>query len=393
MQIFDLEHELSNKITSKRLRSWRWTTSASCVRKNAIQGFAPIKKPELGDLALVQVISIGATSVIEESSGGRLSIFPGSVFVGAFANRYAPDEFEGIVPEQLDDSLIIDLLNVGGTLGRVLSGNSRIGEPTKVKLLAFLKDKDDNIANTLNYSVKTSAPRKKKTNNKLIIVTGTSMNSGKSNTAKAITYALTTAGKTVVAGKVTGTAAKRDILLMKTAGAIEVCDFTNFGYPSTYLLPEDKLLELFWSIYRYLDTHCDKDGYIVLEIADGIFQREAEILLNNSDIKSSIDYLAFSCCDSLSAVAGIERLENKMDLRVSAISGPAANSPLGLREIKRFFKTVPAFNNMILDVTQISKTFSDVKPQEEEMEILPEAVVPEEALNITPQQSSLNPLK
>lgn len=375
MQQFILKQELSTKITPERLRSWRWSTAASNIPKKSITGFMPIGNPLLGDLALVQVISIGSHSVIEESTGGRLSIFPGSIFVGTFGNRYAPDEYEGVIPDKLDENNTVDLLNVGGVIGKVLSGNSIKGEATKLKVLAFLKDKNEKIANTLNYPIKSEENSNKPKNCNLIVVTGTSMNSGKSNTAKAITYSLTCAGKSVVAGKVTGTAAKKDILLMKTAGAIEVCDFTSFGYPSTYLLDHEKMLNLFWDIYNYLKNKSEDNGYIVLEIADGIFQREAEILLNNQTIKDTIDYLAFSCCDSLSAVAGIERIENKIGIKVSAISGPAANSKLGHNEIRRFFTKVPIFNNMILDVQSIAEIFTKEPKNKEEIDILPESII------------------
>ena len=277
MKSFDLEKELNKKITPKRMRSWRWPTCVSAIPKNHIQGFADIQNPSLGDVALAQVISIGSHINIEQTLGGPLSIFPGTVLVGSFANRYAPDVFEGVIPDELDDSLEIDLLNAGGVFGKVISRNSAKGVPTKLKLLGFLKNKDGKIINTLDYSFKTKKNVAEKKKKKVIVVTGTSMNSGKSNTAKAIVYALTSSGHSVVAGKVTGSAAKKDIWLMKTAGATDVCDFTDFGYPSTYLLSQDQTFELFWNIFSFLTEKCEKDGYIVLEIADGILQRETEI--------------------------------------------------------------------------------------------------------------------
>ena len=374
MKSFDLEKELNKKITPKRMRSWRWPTCVSAIPKNHIQGFADIQKPSLGDVALAQVISIGSHINIEQTLGGPLSIFPGTVLVGSFANRYAPDVFEGVIPDELDDSLEIDLLNAGGVFGKVISRNSAKGVPTKLKLLGFLKNKDGKIINTLDYSFKTKKNVAEKKKKKVIVVTGTSMNSGKSNTAKAIVYALTSSGHSVVAGKVTGSAAKKDIWLMKTAGATDVCDFTDFGYPSTYLLSQDQTFELFWNIFSFLTEKCEKDGYIVLEIADGILQRETEFLLGNPKIKELIDYLVFSCCDSLSAIAGVERISNKFGLEVCAVSGPAANSPLGLREMKTSLKEMPTFNNMILDVNAIIDVFTETTKKEKEAIIIPEVI-------------------
>jgi hypothetical protein len=374
MKSFELEKELSKKITPKRMRSWRWPTCVSAIPENHIQGFADIQKPSLGDVALVQVISVGSHDTIEQTLGGPLSIFPGTVLVGAFANRYAPDVFEGIIPESFDESLEIDLLNAGGVLGEVVSRNSAKGLPSKVKLLAFLKDKNGKIINTLNYTFKTKNNQHEKKSKKVIVVTGSSMNSGKSNTAKAIVYGLTSSGHNVVAGKITGSAAKKDIWLMKTAGATDVCDFTDFGYPSTYLLSEEKTFELFWNIYSYLNEKSERNGYIVLEIADGILQRETEFLLSQPKIKEIIDYLVFSCCDSLSAIAGVQHISNKFGLEVCAISGPSANSPLGLREMKSSLKEMTTFNNMVLDVNSIIDVFTDTTKKEKEEIINPEAI-------------------
>ena len=382
MKAFDLTLEIGKKINSKRMRPWRWTTCASSVSPKKVDTFAKFRTPQMGDLVLAQVVSVGAHNVLEEASGSRLSIFPGSVFVGAFGNRYAPDQFEGKIPESLHVDAEVDLLSVGGVLGEVVSANSQIPEPTKCKVLSFLQDKEGNILNTLTHSKFESKKLKKKNEPKLIIVTGSTMNAGKSNTAKAIVYALTAAGESVAAGKVTGTAAKKDVLLMRTAGALEVCDFVDLGYPSTYLIDEGELLEVFWNIYTYLSSFCEKDGYIVLEFADGIFQKEVEMLLNNQEIKDATSHFVFSCSDSLSAVAGVSRLKNDFEINVSAISGPSANSPLALQEVRRFLEEVPAFNNMVLDVPTIAQIFtaSKIQTQEkverkaEQIEVSPETV-------------------
>lgn len=362
MKDFKLDQEVNKKISSKRMRTWRWTTAVSCVPKKAVSRFLQPRAPKLGDLGLVRVTSLGAHQVVENASGSRLAIFPGSVLVVAFANRYAPDEFEGEVPAEICKEL--DLLNAGGTIGKVLSGNSTIGLPTKLEVLGFLGDENDCVLNTLSHCKepkKISAPVELD-NRKLVIITGTSMNSGKSNSAKAVVYALTSAGKSVSAGKVTGTASKKDALLMKTAGAIETCDFVDFGYPSTYKIGREKLEELFWSMVAYLKSKTERDGFIVIEIADGIMQPETEMILSNKKITEAVAHFVFSCVDSLSAIAGHEQMLKRFDIEISAISGPSANSSLGIKEVRRFLPMVPTFNNMILDVATTASIFLKDKP-------------------------------
>ncbi len=384
MKAFNLKEEIGSKITPKRMRPWRWTTAASCVPEKVIHTFSDLKKPELGDLVLAQVISVGAHNQLEEASGSRLSIFPGTVFVGVFGNRYAPDQFEGLIPDTLPEDEVIDLLSVGGVLGEVISSNSQIREPTKCKILSFLSNKNGERINTRDFAAFNPPKPNKQSKPRLIIVTGSTMNSGKSNTAKAIVYSLTAAGETVAAGKVTGTAAKKDVLLMRTAGALEVCDFCDFGLPSTYLLSEESLFSLFWRIYDYLSSACGKNGFVVLEFADGIFQKEVELLLSNSDIQSLTSHFVFSCSDSLSAIAGVNRLKNDFGIAVSAISGPSANSPLALKEVRRFLKDIPAFNNMVLDVPTIAQIFAVEKIQTQaKVEVRAESIeVPPETMPI-----------
>ncbi len=351
-------------IDIKCRETWRWPTATLRIPHDTICGFAPVRKPCFGDVALCQVTSIGSTSFIENKDGCNMSIFANTLILGVFAPRYAADEFEGEIPSTLKAGDEICLLNRGGTIGNVKSKNSQFGEPTKVVVLSFLKDKDGEILNTLNYGKVSNRTinLNPEVDRNLIVVVGTSMNAGKSSTAKAVVYGLAANGHSVVAGKTTGQAARRDSLLMKSAGASEVTDFVDYGYPSTYMLPQHQLNDLFWDMYGDLHQAAGPGGYIVLEFADGIYQRETAMLLSNMEIKRRISHVVFSCCDSLSAVAGVKTLRRAFGLETTAISGPAANSGLGLSEVGQFLPRLPAFNNMVMDSEVIASLFTEKRP-------------------------------
>lgn len=340
------------------ISSLRFSTATSCVPKTAIAGTAPIQKPAFGDMALVRVVSLGGHINLEQEFGQRFPIFVGSEFVAVFANRYAPDQYEGVIPESLNNP-VIDLFNGGGTIGTVLNRNTSIGEPTKVEVIAFFQDANGKIINTLDYGLPKPARllNKKQDDKTLIVITGSSMNAGKSHTAKMIIYGLTQAGKHVVAGKITGTAAKKDILLMQAAGAQTVVDFTSFGFPSTYKISEEQLTTIFWRMYTHLNAACPKGGYIVLEIADGVLEEEAYTLLSNFEITETIDHLVFSARDALSAFAGICMAKEEFDMEIVAVSGPIANSPLAVRELHMLLPDMPVFHNQILDAKTIESVF------------------------------------
>ena len=78
-----------------------------------------------------------------------------------------------------------------------------------------------------------------------ILVIGTSMNSGKTTAAGTCCSALSSGGVPLAASKITGTAGRKDILLMRDAGAEVYNDFNELGYPSTYLLEADELMRIF----------------------------------------------------------------------------------------------------------------------------------------------------
>jgi tRNA threonylcarbamoyladenosine modification (KEOPS) complex Cgi121 subunit len=352
------QKKVSSSLNHHQIQSLRYTTAVSCVPKTAFHGTAPLQKPVFGDVALVRVVSIGGLANLEQEFGQRFPMFVGTEFVGVFANRYAPDQYEGLVSTSLDNP-IIELLNPGGTIGTVLSRNTTIGEPTKVEVIAFFQDAHGKIINTLDYGIPTPSRLldRKQEDKTLIVITGSSMNAGKSHTAKMIVYGLTQAGKNVVAGKITGTAAKKDILLMQAAGAKTVVDFTSFGFPSTYKISEDQLTTLFWRMYTHLNAQCPKGGYIVLEIADGVLEEEAYTLLSNFEITETIDHLVFSARDALSAFAGVCMAKEEFDMEIVAVSGPIANSPLAVRELHMLLPEMPVFHNMILDAKTIEAVF------------------------------------
>ena len=185
----------------------------------------------------------------------------------------------------------------------------------------------------------------------MVLVCGTSMNSGKSMAAAACCWALSSAGYSVRASKVTGTASLKDILHMNDAGADYYADFTYLGFPSTYLLSETELM----NIFNILDMKyaSNTKNYWVVEFADGIIQRETGKLLLSEAVRSRIHRLIFCAADTFGAIGGLEVLKNRYDLEPHAISGICSSSPLHIRELSEFTK-IPVFNSANPDRNQIT---------------------------------------
>lgn len=286
--------------------------------------------PRVGDLVLAEVVSVGKNTRIEARNGNSYHLFEGDRVVGVFGNRYATEQFEGYVPS--GPVAECDMLSIGGLCGELTSSHLAVARPTRLRVLGSVTGHEGEPLNTRDFAL---SPLEDPAGRRaaVIVSVGSSMDSGKTHTAGTISRALVRAGHRVAAAKITGTAAGKDARFFESCGASPVFDFTHAGYPSTYMLGLDALL----GVYRSLVSHMlsgDPD-YVVLEIADGILQRETRMLLESGEFRSGVDHLFFSCGDSLSAGGGIRVLE-RYGITPRAISGALTQSELAIRETEEF---------------------------------------------------------
>ncbi len=313
------------------------------IEKKSMAGYLAMDKPpEIGDLVYGKVETIGQHDQLENKWARIHKINSGSRSVFVFGNRYAPDYYEGIIPKEMENK--VDLLARSGLVGNVTYKNDNVKDPTQVRILGYVVDKNEQVLNTHNFSrINPKVQRKKEPRAKLILVVGTAMNSGKSQTAAACCWALSTAGYTVRASKITGTASLKDILYMEDCGASAVTDFTYFGYPSTYMLNEAELLDIFDKTDLKIGNN--SKNFWVVEIADGILQRETAMLLQSPSVKKRIHKLIFAAHDGMGAIGGVRILKDKFGLTPDGISGVCSSSPLALRELSEY-SDKPIFNNL-----------------------------------------------
>ncbi len=292
------------------------------------------RKPETGDLVFGEVNSLGQHRFLESISSRLHALNDRTLAIFVFGNRYAPDYYEGFVPGEWQDE--VDLIAQSGIVGNVVNRNDTKADPTKVRLLGYVCDGNGEVINTRRGNLLTPrrTVREGGRRARLILCIGTSMNSGKSNAAAACCYALTSAGKKVRAAKVTGTACHKDILLMQDNGADHVADFTYLGHPTTYMLSEEELMNIFTVIdLKYGNNPAN---YLVIEFADGILQRETAMLLKNPLVLSRIHKVVFCAQDAFGAIGGVRVLKERFGLVPAAISGVCSSSPLALRELAEF---------------------------------------------------------
>jgi len=285
--------------------------------------------PAIGDVALAEVKQIGKNTALELNNGRRCALHTGDLLAVAFGNRYATMQFEGYARVQDEHC---DLLSMGGLCGLVASKHDGVSEPTKLRILGAIGDQHRNRLRSVNFALPSAeSPGRIR----VAVVCGTSMDAGKTHTVVCTIKGLRKQGFRVAGVKLTGSATGRDTWNMLDAGACVALDFTDGGWPSTYLCSREQLLHL----YHLLIGHARERGaeWVVVEIADGLLQVETAALLNSPQFRSTVDHFLFAAGEPMAAVGGVGMLR-KWGIEPLAVSGVVSMSPLNIREVEAAVK-------------------------------------------------------
>lgn len=282
--------------------------------------------PRPGDLVLARIDELGQHPRLELRDGRRAQLFPGDAVVVCYGNRYAPDQFEAEVPPDLSPC---QLVAAGGVAARVLSRHASISAATTITPLGLLGDDQGRPLNLRRWRLRAGSQQRSARAPLTVAVVGTSMNSGKTTMAADVARGLVGAGFAVGAAKITGTGAGGDRWLLEDAGADPVLDFVDAGYASTYKISGAELERIFATLTSQLAAA--RVDAVVLEVADGIFQIEAAMLLRSARFAAGVDHLLFAAVDAAGAAAGVAHLASHGH-DVAAIGGKVSSSPLGARE-------------------------------------------------------------
>jgi hypothetical protein len=307
--------------------AWAFTTRR--VDRGACGLDREVKVPMAGDLVLARVDVIGYHSELQLPDGRRKHLFIGDEIVLAYGNRYAPNRFEAVVPKTLGPC---QLVAAGGVAGRALSWHASLSKSaTQITPLGLLTGPNGDPVNLRDHALPTvdHAPT---LHPPTIAVVGTTMDSGKTQSAAYLVKGLTHAGRRVGYAKVTGTGSGGDTWFLKDAGADPVLDFTDAGLASTYLVPPAGMRRVFLTLMAHL-ARSGVDA-IVLEIADGVLQGETEALLESSLFGGMVDGVLFTACDAMGAVGGVAWLKHR-NLPPIGLGGVLTSSPLQRREASK----------------------------------------------------------
>lgn len=295
-------------------------------------------RPFSGDVVLASVHEIGKQRKIEQPSGRRAQLVVGDEIIVCYGSRYAPDQYEAVVSEDLG---LCDLIAAGGMAAREINRHDRMPPPTKIMPVGLIGDADGNRLNLWRYRVNADPCERPI---KVILVVGTAMNSGKTFTAASLIYSFKPTHLRVAGIKATGTGSGGDVFLFEDLGADVAMDFTDGGLSGTYLIPDEEIERVVLGLINHAARlHCD---VAIVEIADGLRHRETATLLRSRRLLHSVSGVVLAAYDSMGAKAGVDLL-CEWGYEVIAVSGQLTRSPLMMRE------ALSAINCPIFTASQI----------------------------------------
>lgn len=288
-----------------------------------------------GDVVILKIVSepVEKLKFLRDKKGKKWKYVQGDIILSALSNRYAPTRMRAEIPKHLKNGDMINILEYGGTAGVI----KELAPDYKKVYAEFLGFPTINgkIVNVKDFSIE---EKEVKYTPKLIISVGVLENCGKTTTCMSLTQGLTDLGYRVCAGKVSGLGNVADTMKSMEKGAIKVLDIIDAGCPSTVGLSHYELDEVFLKIYSNLAL--EKPDFIIIEIADGITQRETNMLVNSKVLKKFDPVFVVSVNDPVGAF-GAKVMMNH--LPILFFSGRGTTTEMGRTEISET-TGIQAFN-------------------------------------------------
>ena len=283
-------------------------------------------------------------NTVEDLAGRLVSLRKGDVLAGTLGSRRALRGYAGEVPPHIAVGDTIDVLNLGGVLGRCTSANPDIGPPFAAEVLgavlAFpaLGDRVGRPAHIRDGAIPSShvleieAP--------VVYIAGTCMNAGKTVAATELVRGLSRNGLRVAAAKLTGVSLMRDTLAMQDAGAVAAVTFNDAGAASTHAgmtVPVAK------GLFNHLQRTVRPD-VIVAELGDGILgEYGVQDILRDRELAAAGHAWVMAAPDPVGCWGADQLMRNTYGLPITVLTGPATDNQVG-RDYISAALGIPAHN-------------------------------------------------
>jgi hypothetical protein len=296
---------------------------------------------EEGVVIVVEVLNNKSTyNTLELTSGRMAKVAKGDIVVGALGHRRALFGYSGHIPAQVQAGDILQMLNIGGVIGRCDSINPDKGSPFDCRVLGvvlsfpYLGERIGVPARAGHKRLDTGAHGVP-----IVALAGSCMEAGKTAAACAMISRMRHHRLTVDAFKATGVSLRRDILAMEDAGARRTAIFTDLGVVTTSRANGPALTRTMLT-----ELSAGRPDIIVFELGDGLLGTYGvDAILECPDIRSALTGVVLSANDPVAAWGGVKLLRERFSIEPCVVTGPATDNQVGV-EIIREQSGVAAFN-------------------------------------------------
>ncbi|MDH5722873.1 MAG: hypothetical protein OEY94_06095 [Alphaproteobacteria bacterium] len=318
---------------------------------------------EMGQVYAAEILEDKSIYNEMELPSGRMSkLKKGDIIAVALGERMALKGFVGQLPKTLSPDDVIHLLNFGGIAGECTSANTKeVGDPLRIRILGAIARKNKPL--NINQKAIYQPQKNMKSKVPIIIVTGTSMDSGKTTVATEITKTLTRMGMKLAGAKLTGVGAMRDLYKMQDYGIYNAVSFVDAGIPSTANIDDQTMIDVAYGALDYLSR--DNPDAIIVEFGDGLMGRYGvNAILSAPEIQKNVR-LHIGCASDPVGAIGLAQGCKEIGLPIDVISGPVTDNTVGKTIVKDKLGVIAynAFNptNEWIDLV-ISRWLQDFKP-------------------------------
>lgn len=289
---------------------------------------------EEGRILAVRILTDKSSySTVEDVAGRMMQVRAGDILAGTLGSRRALRGYAGEVPSSLAVGDTIQVLNLGGILGRCTSVNPDIGPPFSAEVLGAVltfPDLGDRVGTPASIrggaippadSLEAPAP--------IVYVVGTCMNAGKTVAATELVRGLARRGFRVGAAKLTGVSLMRDTLSMLDAGAIAALTFNDAGVASTH--PGQTVGVAKGLIARLSGRQSGSPDVIVAELGDGILgEYGVQDILMDPELMAAGAAHVMAAPDPVACWGALELYRERFKLPIAVFTGPATDNQVGL---------------------------------------------------------------
>lgn len=313
------------KVTLDKIAST--TRNAKLPREVLLSEDIPAKE------GMVLAVRVKGTKTVynqlEDCHGRMIGLNDGDVIAAVLGTRRALRGYAGTVPAEVKVGDHLDILNLGGVIGKCTSVNIELGKPLQAEVLGQILDfphlgERHGVPATITTgavpwadSLEKSVP--------IIYVSGTCMNAGKTYACGEIIRYLAKKGHRVCAAKLTGVSLLRDTLSMMDRGALKSLSFTDAGVVSTtgaVSVPVAK------GLVNALNK--EEPDVLVIELGDGILgEYGVQEILHDDELMGAAAANVLCANDPVAAWGAVELFHNRFKRTVDVISGPATDNAVG----------------------------------------------------------------